>query len=133
MRYLIFMFILTLQVLSYATELQCPNNGHLKIKEVKEQNIRAEWCENNDGIKDGPLRYVRIDNNLIEVEVPYRLGKKHGISYSYLDNSLPEAEITYENGIEIDFKFTIHGLKNIEKNINDSAKANGKPWKIVFL
>lgn len=132
MNYFIFLALLSASAISHSAALECPHGGHRKITEIPSHQVRVEWCENDDGVRDGPFRYVRTDDDSIEAEFTYRAGKKHGTSYHYLENSVLEKTVIYENGIEKYSQYTLDGLKEIEESINLAAQKENKAWRAVI-
>jgi hypothetical protein len=43
----------------FAEPLRCPEGTTAKDKVIPNMGIRSEWCEDANGIKEGPQRYIR--------------------------------------------------------------------------
>jgi hypothetical protein len=133
MKGLIAFALATLISVSHAVPLQCPDGAKVKTKSLEEHGVLVEWCEDKNGLKNGPLRYMRQGDGSVEADYSYRAGKKHGVSHMYYEDGTLEMELLYENGEEVRSRFSTEGLRRIIEQRNDVARESGKRWQIVLV
>jgi hypothetical protein len=51
--------LVTASLSGLAEPLRCPEGTTIKDRSIPSTGIRSEWCEDANGIKEGPQRYIR--------------------------------------------------------------------------
>lgn len=122
--------LIALSITAYANPIHCPVGTVHTSKDLVDAGVLVEWCEDGNGVKEGPLRVLRKSDGRVEAEYPYHAGKKHGVALIYDEDGLLEMEVSFIDGEEAESRLSSNGLQRIIEQINAEARRVEKRWQI---
>jgi hypothetical protein len=124
------LFVVALPEPSQARELECPLGTSAMISRIPEDRIRIEYCRNFNGLRHGPLRYVREADGSIEMTLSYESGELHGPSIHFDQDNEVAIESEYFRGQEVSVKATERGKRMLVETMNADARKRGRNWRV---
>jgi len=113
--------------------LTCPPGSHATAAALPQQNMRAEWCVDASGVREGPFRYLNAADGGIAWQGTYRRGRKHGLVHYYDEQGRMQLEIGYEDDREVSRRFTLDGIRGALQKRNEKARREGSTARVTAL
>lgn len=118
---------------SHAGDLICPTGSQMAHGSIEGTALRAEFCRDGDGVKNGPGQIVRQSDGGIDTTLNYKNGKIHGrlLNFDAAGALLLESE--FVDGREVSTRATPIAVRRIIESINLRAEEQKKNWRFQYL